>query len=286
MINESTFLFIFFLSFYLFNDYDFSSYYNIIIYYFNHIINKKFTKKENLNDENIKIKENDNKNYEDNYIKKYIEKYKNLETIQLNEDRLKELKCLYIIENTPLGNVLMYYNVDDETFSYYSDHTIPYRYLEVCSRKYVNTYNCKSIFIDLEEEIKNKKNEMKDKTENSVENIDDNSKKNVFAKFKSYNKNDISNKKNIILDKDRKTNNTHIDMSNYTIKTTNNKNGNNNGDNINDNESIVLKDKANKYNHLGKFANFDFLKKKEYKKVSNNNFSYRDFKNNVIKKCY
>lgn len=305
MISETTLLFLFFLSCYVFTDYNFTGYYDIIIFYINKLLNKKNISNELTNNDDSKLKYNENN--EVKYIKKYIDKYKNLKNIELTEDRLKELKLVYIIENTPLGNVLMYYNNDDETFSYYSDHSIPYRYLEVCSRRYVITYNCKNIHIDLEEELKNKENEKnvenKDNTDendnsvknsvisksdynntndeyndkhnsNDVNNVDG-SKKNVFVNFKNYNKNETAIKKNIITDKDKNKNKNQnqLDLSNYTIKTINNSK----------NENIIIKDKSNKYNHLGKFINFDFLKKEEYKKIGNKNFSYKDFK---TKLCY
>jgi hypothetical protein len=60
----------------------------------------------------------------------------------------------YILECTPLGNVYMRYNSTKETFEYFSDSTLPYRYLETVARKYVMTYWCKPIFVDVEDELK------------------------------------------------------------------------------------------------------------------------------------
>ena len=45
--------------------------------------------------------------------------------------RLDKLDNCYVIEKTPQGNVLMIYDNLRESFKYYSDSTIPYRYLEV-----------------------------------------------------------------------------------------------------------------------------------------------------------
>jgi hypothetical protein len=61
----------------------------------------------------------------------------------------------YILETTPLGNVIMRYNNSKQSFEYFSNSTIPYRYLEAIGRKYVTTFWCKPIFVDSEEEIKN-----------------------------------------------------------------------------------------------------------------------------------
>ena len=43
--------------------------------------------------------------------------------------RLDKLKNCYIIEKTPNGNVIMIYDKERETFKYYSDINIPYKYL-------------------------------------------------------------------------------------------------------------------------------------------------------------
>ena len=61
--------------------------------------------------------------------------------------RLEKLKNSFIMEKTPLGNVIMYYNVNRESFEYFSDSTIPYRFLEVVARKYVITFQCRFIYV-------------------------------------------------------------------------------------------------------------------------------------------
>jgi hypothetical protein len=60
----------------------------------------------------------------------------------------------YLFEATPLGNVYMRLNISKNAFEYYSDCTIPYRYLEAVGRKYVTTFFCKPFFIDVDEEFK------------------------------------------------------------------------------------------------------------------------------------
>ena len=79
---------------------------------------------------------------------------KELVNTTLLNARLDKLKNNFLIETTPLGNVLMFYNNKKETFEYYSDSTIPYRVLEVVCRKYVLTYNCRFLYIDMEQELK------------------------------------------------------------------------------------------------------------------------------------
>lgn len=188
--------------------------------------------------------------------------------------RIEKLKNSYVMETTPQGNVLMIYDINKGSFTYYSDKTIPYRYLEVVGRKYVKLFGCRPLFVDMEEELKlfeekwtkeyelKKAKEAEDKLK-AEESIKNNKpievKKNVFAKFKSYNK-DAGGKismapppKNSIPNK-------------QTAETK-------------EDEKIILKERANRYTYEGKFANFNFLQKIE-RKVFNKKLgiSFSDFK--------
>ncbi len=188
--------------------------------------------------------------------------------------RKDKLKNCYVMEKTPQGNVLMMYDKDRESFKYYSDSTIPYRYLEVVGRKYVKLFNCRPLFVDMEEELKlcdekwtkdyelkkAKESEEKLKAEEAAKNNKPTEqKKNIFAKFKSYNK-EAGGKismaappKNSIPNKARAE--------------------------TKEDEKILLKEKANRYTYEGKFANFNFLQKIE-RKVFNKKLgiSFSDFK--------
>ncbi len=229
---------------------------------------------EQINELNKKIDELSNKFCSD----KGVNELKNEAEIQANEyiinKRIDKLKNCYIIEKTPQGNVLMMYDKERESFKYYSDSNIPYRYLEVVGRKYVKFFNCRPLFIDMEEELKlcdekwtkeyelkkAKEAEEKLKAEEALKNNKPiEQKKNVFAKFKSYNKdaggkismaappkNSIPNKKQTETKED---------------------------------EKILLKERANRYTYEGKFANFNFLQKIE-RKVFNKRLgiSFADFK--------
>ena len=85
----------------------------------------------------------------------------------------------YILEYTPLGNVYMRYNNQKKSFEYYSNNSIPYRFLETIGRKYVMTFRCKSLFVDLEEELMIASEKQKDKESLPVA-------KPVTKTFKSY----------------------------------------------------------------------------------------------------
>ena len=193
---------------------------------------------------------------------------------QLIDKRLNKLINCYIIEKTPNGNVIMIYQKDKESFKYYSDYNIPYRYLEVVGRKYVKLFNCRPIFIDMEEELRLfeekwekeqqvkrlKEEEDKRKAEEAAKNNKPiETKKNVFAKFKSYNK-DAGGKINMAAPPKNS-------IPNKSVSETK------------ENEKILLKERANRYTYEGKFANFNFLQKIE-RKVFNKKLalSFADFK--------
>jgi hypothetical protein len=196
---------------------------------------------------------------------------KQAKTHVMNERLDKLLKC-FIIEKTPLGNVLMFYNNTKEAFEYYSDNSIPYRFLDVVSRKYVLTFNCRFLYVDMESEIKKYEQKIQEKEkekqmgEEDVKKEDSSNskvnKKNVFAKFKSYNKEAGFGKVN---------------------KAPPPKNSIPNKMNNNNKEAVLLKEKSNRYTYEGKFANFNMLQKIDRKKVDKKySMSFADFKKKVI----
>lgn len=230
--------------------------------------NEKNIKKELVELENELIVLNDKKIDEEKIrldVKNHI--------IQL---RLDNLKNCFIIEKTPLGNVIMIYNNKKTSFEYYSDSTIPYRYLEPIARKYVITYNCRSIYVDMEEELKEsekklkelenekKEKELMEKAElengNKLKNDKLPIKKNVFAKFKNYNKEAGSGRVNKAPPpKNSIPTNTKTDKGL--------------------NENVILKDNANRYTCEGRFSNFNILQKVDRKKIDKKYaMTFADFK--------
>ena len=192
------------------------------------------------------------------------------------DERLDKLKNSFVMEKTPLGNVLMLYNNKRGSFEFYSDNTIPYRYLEPVSRKYVKTFGCRPIYCDMEEELKNyeKKLEEKEREKEELDKrileekkvLDEKNisvaepKKNVFAKFKSYNK---------------EAGTGHVN----TAAPPKNSIPNNKVTENNTNEKVLLKENANRYSYEGKLSNFNFLKKVD-RKVVDKKFAmtFADFK--------
>ena len=236
-------------------------------------IDTDYTKKMSLNHLSKRLKdlENEDGTMRLQYAKEYATNY-------VIEQRLKKLENCYIMETTPQGNVLMMYKSDRESFVYYSDHVIPYRYLEVAARKYIKMFNCRMIYIDMEEQLQiseekweqKEREEREEREEKEREEKDnekqkkgvDNQKKNVFAKFKSYNREGPSGRvntcappKNSIQLKEKE--------KEYNTK-------------------FLLKDKANRFSYEGKMINFNFLQKIERRIVDKKYaLSFADFKKSI-----
>ncbi len=198
------------------------------------------------------------------------------------DERLDKLKNSFIMEKTPLGNVLMLYNNKRGSFEYYSDNTIPYRYLEPVSRKYVKTFGCRPIYFDMEEELKNYEKKLEEKEREKEEKaelekrileekriLDEKNmsvsvvaepKKNVFAKFKSYNKEAGTGHVNIAAPPKNSIPNNKVTETKSD-------------------EKVLLKENANRYSYEGKLSNFNFLKKVDRKVVDKKYaMSFADFK--------
>jgi len=195
-------------------------------------------------------------------LPKYEDKYKKevalLQQVTWSEEEkqviLQKVAHCYVIENTPYGNVLMTYNTGRETFEYYSDHVIPYRYLEVVGRKFVKQFQCVFLFVDMEQELlklkEKKEREDKEKIlekekEKEKEKKEEKKGKSVFAKFKKY---QTTDKKRI-----------------QSVETTEN-----------------IKERTNYYSHQGKLANFQWIQKIDKKEVNKKlTLTFADFKKGV-----
>lgn len=111
----------------------------------------------------------------------------------------KQWKSRILIENTPRGNVMIYFNPYLLSYQYYSDEQIiPYKILEQVATKYVIMFRCKDFFIDPEKRPGNKILDVLQKEEDSLKskkmkviditkcvNIQSES-KDVFAALKDY----------------------------------------------------------------------------------------------------
>jgi hypothetical protein len=186
------------------------------------------------------------------YEDKYKDKIKTINSLVNDKTFLDNLKFSFVMETTPNGNVLMFWDNNRSSFIYYSDTSIPYRYLEVVARKYVIMNNCREIYFIMEEQLKPlKKEEIVEKKEE----------KNVFAKLKSYNQSSILDTKNIAPKKQNQ--NSQLPRIQINQKET-------------DKNDILLKENANRYSYEGKLINFSFLQKP--KKNMKEKISFSEFK--------
>jgi len=53
-----------------------------------------------------------------------------------------------MMDTTPRGNIIMYYDAYKHGFAYYADSTIPYPFLNASAMKYVAVYKCRDFFLD------------------------------------------------------------------------------------------------------------------------------------------
>lgn len=190
---------------------------------------------------------------------------------------LLRFKNKFIIENTPLGNVNMCYNHEKESFEYYSDKTIPYRYLEPVARKYVCIFMCKDLYIDMEEELKEAKKRKIEEDEHAKELVEKQKEevkktKDIFARLKTYNKETPSpNTSSVKGPNGKKTLPNHIKMK-LTSQI----------QSANSNDTQLLKEYANRFTHQGRFTNLTILKTIN-KTVTNKNYAvtYAEFRKNL-----
>jgi hypothetical protein len=172
----------------------------------------------------------------------------------------------FIMEKTPSGNVIMYYNNKRGSFEFYSDNTIPYRYLETVSRKYVKTFNCRYLYVDMENELNESDKLIKEQNDKKclakdVVQEETNKKKDVFAKFKGYNKESGTGRVN-----------TAVAPKNSVPNNVKNR--------LAEDDAVVrLKMNANRYTCEGRLSNFNFLKVPDRKVVDKKYaMTFADFK--------
>jgi hypothetical protein len=141
------------------------------------------------------------------------------DVIQLKNNILEtSWKQRILFENTPNGNVIMFFDAYKMAFAYYSDVIIPYHILNGVAMKYVATFLCRDFFLDKSIIPSDNKtpfqyiHEIDIKKENKKK---INVSKGPFAKLKSYSKEkedkNVEKEKNI----DAKKSDADKQLSNY-----------------------------------------------------------------------
>ena len=205
-----------------------------------------------------------------NYSEKFADEYKKVDVKILTPDDLRRLSCNFVVEQTPLGNVFMcyHYHENDQAlnaFHYYSDSTIPYGFLEVVAKKYVVAFDCKMVYVEIQNEIENTKKKQEETAATAKDREEEvrasphltrpPTKPNVFAKFKEYNRDTMSQSKELLQPK--LSHQANATISSMSVKLQNEKKEN----------PAFVKEQINKYVFKGRVQNFSFLKKVDRKLV-------------------
>jgi hypothetical protein len=171
----------------------------------------------------------------------------------------------------------MRWNNSKQSFEYFSNNTIPYRYLEPVGRKYVITYWCKPLFVDIDDELKRAEErleEEKNKKEKLKTQDISNNNVSMVAKLKPYNK-DI-NKFTTVSSNNIVSNTKNRDKNNFSLPPQVKANL----PNVNNvSEKQLLKENSNRYTWEGRLTNFCPLKKIDKKVVDKKlSLTFADFK--------
>jgi len=103
-----------------------------------------------------------------------------------NNELEKKWRTRILIENTPRGNVIMFYDLYKQAFSYYCDQAImPYDVMNAAAMKYVMTFHCRDFFVD--SNILPAKPVIQSEKREEDSNVTAKYDKKAFAKFKTYN---------------------------------------------------------------------------------------------------
>jgi len=209
---------------------------------------------EDEEDEEGDVDENDTSDdNEITYEQRHFDTLNNLPDTILTPQELGLLAKIPLVENTPKGIVIMFYNAETSSFEYYTDkHTdISYEILDTVARLFTIQFNCKQICVNYQREVENGKIKMlseieydklcKDKQEQNIKMREQGS---VFASFKSYNK---------------KTGN-NVDKKYY-----------------------IVTDNANRFKYKGKISDYEkFINKsKTDETTSCNKLSYAEYKRSL-----
>jgi hypothetical protein len=172
--------------------YAFKQFYLLCVMIWNHMGVEDDDENDNDNDVAVEVLETAFEN-------RYFTEYDDLEEKDLTDKFVKDLTLNVIREETPKGEVIMYYSHEMESFIYYSKtKEIPYKYLETLARKYVIMYDCKKLYVDIRKEYEKGLNKYKEMKENKTpeggtggtggEGGGEKNKKQLFVSFKTYNR--------------------------------------------------------------------------------------------------
>lgn len=147
-----------------------------------------------------------NSEFQDNFNKiiyedKYNEKFDNLMSSYSSSSMTKDHNLStnsILVEHTPIGNIVMYYDKKDKCLFYYASRSPTTRQLQSVGRKFVIQFCCPQIIEEMRLD-KEEENKTPEKKHTQTKNKDDNphhgivSKSGVMAKFKNHTKDNKTN---------------------------------------------------------------------------------------------
>ena len=121
-----------------------------------------------------------------------------------NNQLEKKWRTSILIESTPRGNVIMFYDVYKRGFSYYCDQAVmPYEIMNAVAMKYVITFHCRDFFVDStilpRTSLPSKEEDKKEQSKSNPVKDDK-----AFVKFKTYN--NATKKAGVTLEEDKTIN--------------------------------------------------------------------------------
>jgi hypothetical protein len=172
----------------------------------------------------------------------------------------KQWKTRILYENTPRGNIIMYYDVYKEGFAYYCDQTgISYRVLNMVAMKYTTVFRCQDFFVD-NLLIPDNKSPMIGYIQDELE-IEEENKRKVTNKLLQHNRNDQTEKNSPFAKlQNYSTNPPNKQVSQTPVKTQ-------------EKEKI-----SNKFMYMGKCSNFSMIQRIPHKEVIQKPASLMNYK--------
>lgn len=105
------------------------------------------------------------------YNENYIEELELIKNKELPDDYIDSLKNNIVSDETPLGKVIMLYDKNLEGFKWYCNtNHVTYETLSTLARKYVINYDCKRLYVSLEDELNKNKEILKKTIEDAYKN--------------------------------------------------------------------------------------------------------------------
>lgn len=166
--------------------------------------------------------------------------------LERESEEEKIWKHRILFQSTPQGNIIMFYDLYKQSFTYFSDMQITYKWLNICAMKYVRIFRCREFFQDnseLPDGFKNKLNMM------ILEQIENEKKKKKEKKKKL----DIDLNSDAFLRKKPKEKEEKV-------------------------ENSELSRFINKFRRAGNIQSYQITQKIELEKSATKTFNYKDFK--------